>query len=205
MSRQTRADGDQATPAAQIGARVRTYRTNQGLTMRELARRAEVSQPYVSQLEHGDLLPSIPSLYRLAAALGITASKLLPDLSSVPDSSLSMPTGSAGTTQRVLAGGSGRGLHVHEITIAPKTAEDGWFNHSGEEVAVAMEGRPSWENTHGVRHALPAGGALVIDTSTPHRWRNDGDLLARIILICADSLSAESEFHANPEETLTLH
>ena len=56
-----------------IGARVRWEREKRGWTVRELARRAEVSAGAVSKLEGGTRLsPSIELGKRLAQAFGVT-------------------------------------------------------------------------------------------------------------------------------------
>jgi transcriptional regulator with XRE-family HTH domain len=44
-------------------------RTRQGLTQKELAVRAGVSQPRISDIEKGEVLPTLPQLIRLAKAL----------------------------------------------------------------------------------------------------------------------------------------
>ena len=53
-------------------------RESKGLTKRELARRAKVTEAYVSQLESGARRnPSLPVLKRLAKALGVPVTELL--------------------------------------------------------------------------------------------------------------------------------
>ena len=53
-------------------------REAKGLTQRDLARRAKVTQGYVAQLEVGlKTNPSLPVLRRLAKALGVPVAELL--------------------------------------------------------------------------------------------------------------------------------
>jgi transcriptional regulator with XRE-family HTH domain len=53
-------------------------RTGRELTKRALAKRAKVTEAYVSQLESGMRRnPSLPVLKRLAKALGVPVTKLL--------------------------------------------------------------------------------------------------------------------------------
>ncbi|GLC23751.1 helix-turn-helix domain-containing protein [Roseisolibacter agri] len=66
------------TEGALLGARVRAAREERGLTLRELARRAEVQVSDISRLERG--LTGQPRLalgMALARALGLTLSQLL--------------------------------------------------------------------------------------------------------------------------------
>jgi XRE family aerobic/anaerobic benzoate catabolism transcriptional regulator len=60
-----------------LGAAVRGRRTDLGLTIRALAKRAEVSERFLAQLEAGDGNISIARLQDVAEALGTTASDLL--------------------------------------------------------------------------------------------------------------------------------
>jgi transcriptional regulator with XRE-family HTH domain len=63
-----------------IGQRIRRFRLEQGLTLSELADKAEVSKSYLSELETGNgaaQRPSAETLYRLGMALGVAMSDLL--------------------------------------------------------------------------------------------------------------------------------
>ena len=63
----------------QIGAKVRAIRGERGLSGRKLAAAADVSQPFLSQLEAGRTSVAIATLYRIATALDVRPSDLLPD------------------------------------------------------------------------------------------------------------------------------
>jgi transcriptional regulator with XRE-family HTH domain len=60
-----------------LGARLRERRTRAGLQLAELAERAGMSQAYLSDLERGRKLPTLPALDALAVALRTTAATLL--------------------------------------------------------------------------------------------------------------------------------
>lgn len=64
-------------PRHTIGEIVASYRSRRGLTKAELARRAGVSGPYLTQIEAGTRKASKPVLMKLAGALGIENYKLL--------------------------------------------------------------------------------------------------------------------------------
>lgn len=60
------------------GARgLREHRLAKGLTQSELARLAQTDMVTISRYEHGKVIPSGPSLQRLASALGVSASDIL--------------------------------------------------------------------------------------------------------------------------------
>jgi XRE family aerobic/anaerobic benzoate catabolism transcriptional regulator len=60
-----------------LGATVRARRTDLGMTMRELARRADVSERFLAQLETGEGNISVARLQDVATALGTSAAELL--------------------------------------------------------------------------------------------------------------------------------
>jgi transcriptional regulator with XRE-family HTH domain len=59
--------------------RLRGLRAERGMTQAELAARAKVTATYVSKLEGGGAAPGIDLVVKLAAALGIGVTDLLPD------------------------------------------------------------------------------------------------------------------------------
>jgi transcriptional regulator with XRE-family HTH domain len=66
--------------AEAIGARIKLYRTEKGLTAAQLAAGAEISRSYLSELENGKgehKRPSAQVLYRIGSTLGISMSDLL--------------------------------------------------------------------------------------------------------------------------------
>lgn len=61
-----------------IGPRIRDERLRRGMTISDLAERAEISVSYLSQLERGERgIPAADKLFRLANALGTTMADLV--------------------------------------------------------------------------------------------------------------------------------
>lgn len=58
--------------------RVRKCRESQGLLLVELAEKAECSNSKLSFIEHG-YVPKLPTMLRIADALGVQADELWPD------------------------------------------------------------------------------------------------------------------------------
>ena len=69
------------TTSVQLGQAIRTVREQRGLSLRELARRVNVSPSFVSQVELGKANPSVGTLYSLVSVLGTTLDDLLGDAS----------------------------------------------------------------------------------------------------------------------------
>jgi transcriptional regulator with XRE-family HTH domain len=60
-----------------LGAFIRSQRTLANLSLRELAARTDISNPYLSQIERGLHEPSVRVLKSLAKALNVSAETLL--------------------------------------------------------------------------------------------------------------------------------
>jgi ribosome-binding protein aMBF1 (putative translation factor) len=63
---------EQAGAAYELGERVRALREEAGLSQRELASRMGTTQSAIARLEAGGAEPTLPTLRRLAGALGRT-------------------------------------------------------------------------------------------------------------------------------------
>lgn len=62
-----------------VATRVYALRTERGLSQEELARLAQTKQPSISDIERADANPTIETLGKLAAALGVNVTDLLDD------------------------------------------------------------------------------------------------------------------------------
>jgi transcriptional regulator with XRE-family HTH domain len=60
-----------------VGKNIRAYRAAAGLTLEQLAEKADVSWPYLSEIERGRENISLDKLARLAKALNVTLSRLV--------------------------------------------------------------------------------------------------------------------------------
>ena len=59
---------------SRIGEKIKDLRNKNGLTQQELADRTELTKGYISQLERGQVAPSVVTLLDLIECLGTTAS-----------------------------------------------------------------------------------------------------------------------------------
>ena len=67
---------DVGRPEAAVGGRLREQRDRLGLTLRELARRLDVSPSLVSQIETGKIQPSVRTLYAMVSELGLSLDEI---------------------------------------------------------------------------------------------------------------------------------
>jgi transcriptional regulator with XRE-family HTH domain len=62
---------------ASVGERLRERRRGLGLTLKEAAREAEISTSYLSSIETGNSVPSLPILARVVGVLGFSLNEVL--------------------------------------------------------------------------------------------------------------------------------
>src|SRR5512147_636526 len=63
-----------------VGELVRRLREQRGLSLRALAARTDFSPSFISQLENGQVSPSIYSMEKIAAALGVSLAAFFADV-----------------------------------------------------------------------------------------------------------------------------
>jgi transcriptional regulator with XRE-family HTH domain/quercetin dioxygenase-like cupin family protein len=65
--------------ARAIGEKLRTARQERGMSLRDLAGKADISASMLSQIETGKVFPSVRSLYDIASALDVTVDYFFPE------------------------------------------------------------------------------------------------------------------------------
>ncbi len=76
------------SPLDAVGQKLRRARLAAGLSVREMARRVDVSPSFVSQVELGRTKPSVGTLYSMATELGVPLDDLMP-LAATPSADVS--------------------------------------------------------------------------------------------------------------------
>jgi mannose-6-phosphate isomerase-like protein (cupin superfamily)/DNA-binding XRE family transcriptional regulator len=76
MSREPASAGTANGAAPLVGARLREKRADNGISLRELARRLDVSPSLVSQIETGKIQPSVRTLYAIVSELGLSLDEI---------------------------------------------------------------------------------------------------------------------------------
>lgn len=170
-----------------LGERLRELRLSHKLTLRELARQAEVSPALLSQLENGVTEPSLSTLRKLATVFKSEVSALFSE-PNAPLVHLSRP----GDRMRLTAPlgeisyerlTPGRGdLEVLSATMLPGSVSASEARgHESTECIVVLEGQVVVE-IDGGRQVLVAEESLTFDSRLPHRFCNETDEVARYLL-----------------------
>lgn len=184
-----------------LGAEIRRRRKEHGLTLTNLAAQAQISHPFLSQLERGYARPSMTTLERIATALETTQVSLM--LSAKPtdvrNNATPVPDGThllradEGTTlpQEGDQIGYARLLVGHDAAFYPqehllsKGEYAGYFQHEQDEWVYVVTGEIEVDLGDGTFVELREGDSLYYAGNTPHRWRLVGSDIAKVIVVQA--------------------
>ncbi|MET9495967.1 helix-turn-helix domain-containing protein [Streptomyces sp. NPDC006552] len=152
-----------------VGPGIRRRRRALELTLADVARRAGVSVPFLSQVENGRSRPSMNSLQRIADALETTAVELLA-AAEVP-----RPVDVVRSADHPATDGGVRPLvrgrqHLHALEFTGEHDWDREYRHAGDEILYVADGSAEVE-AGGTRHLLERGDTLYCAAQMPHRWR----------------------------------
>lgn len=178
----------QESVVAEIAARVRAARGQRRWTLDDLAARSTVSRRLLVQIEHGDANPSLATLLKLAAALGITLTELVADEPETAPLAVvagrdamtlwSTPTGSAA---RLLV--SHGAIELWSWTLAPGDRRDSEPHRPGSVELIAVEtGTVALDVGHHRTEVL-AGDSAWFDAMLPHGYANPDTTSATFTLV----------------------
>lgn len=182
-----------------MGERLREQRQARGLSLRDLAERVDVSPSLISQIETGRARPSVNTLYAIAAELEVSLDDLVfldaerpagapPGSTPVPSLPRPGPVQRAADRKRIrLASGvvwdrlttasepETEFLHVTYEVGGASSPEHEFQRHGGREWGYVVEGRLGV--TIGFDdYRLGPGDSVALDSTTPHRLYNCGDV-----------------------------
>lgn len=193
-----------SSSSGDVGPRVRAARVAQGMSLRELARRLDVSAGHVSQVERGLVTPSIHLLYAMADVLSLAVGDLFGEQASAKGSG----AGDSGVErtegeERFVTRASGRrtidlesGVRWELLTPTAREPVDfreivypagagtasgtGFVRHAGREYGLVMAGILSVQLDF-ERYRLGPGDSIAFDSTVPHRfWNAEGETVRAV-------------------------
>jgi transcriptional regulator with XRE-family HTH domain len=171
-----------------IGAKLRTLRQSQGLTLKELAARTATSIGHLSQLERDMASPSVRTLYVISRALGVTISRFFDN---GEDSAEENPYVVRKSQRRHIRFAEGiddfrlTSEAVGKIDLLYSTFQPGafiteFYSHEGEEAGYVISGRLELQIDN-FKTILGAGDSFSFPSQVPHKYRNPGDAETAVI------------------------
>ena len=142
-----------------VGARLKTIRKLKGLSQRELAKRAGVTNSTISMIEKNSVSPSVSSLKKVLSGI---------PMSLVDFFSLEVDEDSP---RKVIYRADRAFSFLNEIYPPGSDTGPDMLNHEGEEAGTVVAGQ--LEVTVGSEiYVLDTGDSYYFDSSQPHRFRN---------------------------------
>ena len=173
-----------------VGTRLRSIRTAFGLSQRELARRAGVTNGLISLIEQNRVSPSVSSLKKVLDGVPMSLAEFFTlDLATAPQAFFGadelVELGNEEVSLRLVAAQRpGRQLSVLHERYAPGAATgEEMLAHRGEEAGVVIRGRIEL-TVSGATRILGPGEAYYFASQLPHRFRNAGREPCEIISAC---------------------
>lgn len=198
-----KAHPDAARPEL-VGARMRQFRKEQGLTLRELAARSGLSIGFLSQVERGISAIGLTALGSVATALGRSLAEFFNGDGPPPGAAeaatepvhFTLTRHQTPATQYIsgqqtyrLLSDRGRNLVLEPmlVYIAPGGQKEQAYGHPGEEFAYVLEGELLYE-VQGVEHRLYPGDSVHLRSTVPHRLYNDTDRVTTVVSVVTPRL-----------------
>ena len=177
-----------------IGAQLRERRSENGISLRELARRLHVSASLVSQIETGKAQPSVRTLCAIVNELGLSLDEVL-DLASreagpAPAPAAHRPGAHVARRGEGTAHELADGIRLDrmaswndpgvEFVVTVYAPDAGFCAGTRREFGLVLGG--TLHVTIGSRgHVLQAGDSISVDSDDPHRVHNEGPGEARAV------------------------
>lgn len=179
--------GKRRRPKEDIGARLQAIRKMAGMSQRELAKRAGVTNGMISLIEQNRVSPSISSLKKVLDGVPMSLADFftldLSESAQIFYESDELPDLGRGRISFRLVGFN---RHKRAMSILHErydpgadTGED-MLSHAGEEGGVVVRGTIEL-TVAGQKRVLERGDAYYFESRMPHRFRNVGDEACEII------------------------
>lgn len=174
-----------------LGARIRDARERAGTGMRELARAVGVSASLLSQIERGNVKPSVDTLWAIVRELSISLDDLFgsrePSVAAQAAAAVPLPVVRASAGKKI---GLARGVEWQQLTagsdpdadfvlvtyaVGASSSESGeMLRHHGREYGYLVSGRLGVAVGFD-EYELGPGDAVSFDSQRPHRLWAIGD------------------------------
>jgi transcriptional regulator with XRE-family HTH domain len=176
-----------------IGHKLKTIRKERGLSQRELATRAGLTNGTISLIEQNRTSPSVASLKSLLDAIPISMAEFFSTLEEadapkvfykVSDFTEIAPAKAGEVSLRQLGNAEHHALQVLHETY-PSGADTGpeFLSHEGEEAGIVIKGQIE-VTVDGRVAGLSVGEGYLFDSRLPHRFRNTKDEICEVISSC---------------------
>jgi transcriptional regulator with XRE-family HTH domain len=174
-----------------IGEHIRRLRLKRHVSVRAFAAQTGFSPSFISQLENGQVSPSLGSLQKIADTLGVTLGEFFAAVAGDEEALIVRPLErrrleSTWTDAQLEAlGPMARGRRLEPVlAIFGPGGKSGkhLHSHSHEEFAFVVKGRVTLAFAD-EENDLGPGDSVTLPAQSPHRWENRGKETVEILLV----------------------
>lgn len=168
----------------QLGRRIRTLRTERGLTLTGLAARVGITRSFLSSVERGVAYPSLVVLRSIAGALEVPVFLLFtaPEANGIVvrrDARKVIRPPGAPVSYELVSPDLRHKIEMIIVRLKPGLDSTA-MAHEGEECALVLKGRVVM-TVGDVEYELGEGDSIYYDSGLPHKARAAGDEPAEIV------------------------
>ena len=168
----------------QLGRRIRSLRTERGLTLAGLATRVGITRSFLSGVERGVAYPSLMVLRSLAAALEVPVFLLFtaPETNGMVvrrDARKVIRAPGAPVSYELISPDLRHKMEMILVRLKPGV-DSSAMAHEGEECALVLKGRVVI-TVADVDYELNEGDSIYYDSGLPHKARAAGDEPAEVV------------------------
>ncbi len=164
----------------ELGGKIRELRKQKKMSIDQLSKVTELSTGLISQLERNMISPNVAALWKISAALEVNMNYFFdepeeqdPIVRKGERKKIQLPNSKI--TYELLCPNLKKAMEVLYITIEPgECSTEDKIAHEGEECGIVLKGslKVKWGNKE---YLLNEGDSIYLDSTTPHRYVNNGD------------------------------
>ncbi|MEX3010637.1 cupin domain-containing protein [Hoeflea sp. TYP-13] len=177
---------------SRVGEKLMRLRSEQKLSLQQLAAKSDVSGPAIHKIERSGMVPTITTLLKLSNALGVPVNYFTEEDEALPE-----PVHFTKGSERGTVFTPHKGLDLEGITGPYRQfrsaaavahmkpgANSGRkrLKHPGEELVHVTSGEVYFQ-LGGKEYSLKAGDSLHFSGEIPHQWANTTDKPAELIWV----------------------
>ncbi|WP_160123270.1 helix-turn-helix domain-containing protein [Rhodovarius lipocyclicus] len=176
-----------------IGARIRALRNARGMSVNSLASAAGVSAGIVSQIERDLANPSLNTIEKICAALGVATDAVLSTEALAADPGFvcraghrsHILVGSAPILKEMISPPGNRSLRMMIISLPPHSENLDVVRGAGQKAGLVMQGEARI-TVNGQSTTLLPGDSFQFASDQPHSLHNDSAAPAQVLWVIAE-------------------
>jgi transcriptional regulator with XRE-family HTH domain len=162
-----------------IGLNLKRLREQKGLSLRDIAKKIDITPSFLSQIENGKTNPSVATLKNIADALNTTIASLMGEEVQQGDGYLIREA------DRKSIDDLGQGIKIHLLTspdpykqmeplyftLDPDAESGDQYQHYGQEFLLVLSGSIELI-LNSTRYVLKKGDSMYFNSNIPHSYKN---------------------------------